>query len=146
MMIVIGGAAEALNARPHTHDLTLNNRKGFVKIALENGLVSLLAFFSSFYCSILPLNRAALVPVYSFGENDVFDQLLPNKQGTSIRHIQERLKRKLGFSMPLFVGRGIFQYDFGFLPKRRQMVSVGWPPFFFSFSAYSLSDDPTLFV
>ena len=45
MMIVIGGAAEALNARPHTHDLTLNNRKGFVKIALENGLVSLFAFF-----------------------------------------------------------------------------------------------------
>ena len=45
MMIVIGGAAEALNARPHTHDLTLNNRKGFVKIALENGLVPYLPFF-----------------------------------------------------------------------------------------------------
>jgi len=37
MMIVIGGAQEALDARPNTHDLTLNNRKGFVKIALEAG-------------------------------------------------------------------------------------------------------------
>ena len=58
----------------------------------------------------------------------MFDQLLPNKPGTGIRDIQERLKKAMGFSMPLFVGRGIFQYDFGFLPKRRQMVSVVGTP------------------
>lgn len=51
MMIVIGGAAEALNARPKTHDLTLSNRKGFVKIALECGL-DILFFFPSFLVDI----------------------------------------------------------------------------------------------
>jgi len=91
----------------------------------------LLAFSSPHLCltpSPYPHCRASLVPVYSFGENDVFDQLLPNKPGTGIRDIQERLKKAMGFSMPLFVGRGIFQYDFGFLPKRRQMVSVVGTP------------------
>jgi len=34
----------------------------------------------------------------------------------------------MGFSMPLFVGRGIFNYDFGLLPKRIQMVSVVGKP------------------
>ena len=36
-VIVVGGAAEALDARPGTYDLTLKERKGFVKIALTTG-------------------------------------------------------------------------------------------------------------
>lgn len=36
-VIVVGGAAESLEARPGSHKLTLKNRKGFVKIALQNG-------------------------------------------------------------------------------------------------------------
>ena len=35
--IVVGGADEALNARPHTADLTLDTRRGFIKLALEHG-------------------------------------------------------------------------------------------------------------
>ena len=37
--IVIGGAAESLEARPGNFKLTLKDRKGFVKLALRNGLV-----------------------------------------------------------------------------------------------------------
>ena len=37
VVIVVGGAAEALDARPGTYDLTLRDRKGFVKIALSTG-------------------------------------------------------------------------------------------------------------
>lgn len=37
--IVIGGAAESLEARPGNFKLTLKDRKGFVKLALHNGLV-----------------------------------------------------------------------------------------------------------
>jgi hypothetical protein len=48
--IVVGGAAEALDARPGANDLTLGRRLGFVRIAMENG--------------------AKLLPVFSFGEND----------------------------------------------------------------------------
>jgi len=53
---------QALDAHPGINNLTLKNRKGFVKIALQHG--------------------AALVPVYSFGENNLFLQL-PNPKGRS---------------------------------------------------------------
>ncbi|PIO65315.1 diacylglycerol acyltransferase [Teladorsagia circumcincta] len=55
VVIAIGGAEEALEARPGVHKLKLLSRKGFVKQALRNG--------------------ASLVPVYSFGENDLYHQL-----------------------------------------------------------------------
>uniref|UniRef100_A0A8R1E5Y7 Acyltransferase n=1 Tax=Caenorhabditis japonica TaxID=281687 RepID=A0A8R1E5Y7_CAEJA len=54
IVLVVGGAAEALDAHPGTHELTLKSRKGFVREALITG--------------------SDLVPVYSFGENDVFGQ------------------------------------------------------------------------
>jgi 2-acylglycerol O-acyltransferase 2 len=49
--IVVGGAAESLAAHPGTQDLTLRKRFGFIKVAIREG--------------------AQLVPVFSFGENDV---------------------------------------------------------------------------
>ncbi|KAG6840504.1 hypothetical protein C0991_006301 [Blastosporella zonata] len=49
--IVVGGAAESLSARPGTANLTLRRRLGFIKLAIQHG--------------------ADLVPVFSFGENDV---------------------------------------------------------------------------
>lgn len=49
--IVVGGAAESLTAHPGTNDLVLRKRLGFIKIAVREG--------------------ADLVPVFSFGENDV---------------------------------------------------------------------------
>ena len=51
LTIVVGGAAESLSAHPGTADLTLKRRKGFIKLAIKQG--------------------ADLVPVFSFGENDV---------------------------------------------------------------------------
>jgi 2-acylglycerol O-acyltransferase 2 len=71
--------------------------------------------------------RASLVPVLSFGENDLFDQLMPNPEGTALRTWQNRLKKALGFSLPMFAGRGIFNYDYGFLPRRKRVVTVGAP-------------------
>jgi len=54
--IVVGGAAESLSARPGTADLTLRKRLGFIKLAIQHG--------------------ADLVPVFSFGENDVSDTIM----------------------------------------------------------------------
>ncbi|KAM5320092.1 2-acylglycerol O-acyltransferase 2 [Glossophaga mutica] len=105
--IIVGGAQEALNARPGSYKLLLRNRKGFVRIALKNG--------------------AALVPVFSFGENDLFDQI-ENSPGSWLRWIQNRLQKILGISFPLFHGRGIFQYSFGFLPYRRPITTVVGKP------------------
>lgn len=50
-----GGAEEALDAHPGSHIITLNKRKGFVKTALQTG--------------------AQLVPMYCFGENELFKQV-----------------------------------------------------------------------
>ncbi|XP_060682881.1 2-acylglycerol O-acyltransferase 2 [Hemiscyllium ocellatum] len=102
-VIVIGGAPEALDARPGALTLLLKNRKGFVKLALQYG--------------------ASLVPVFSFGENEVFDQV-NNPKGSLLRKIQERLQKVMGISLPLFHARGVFQYSFGLLPYRKPIYTV----------------------
>jgi len=107
LMLVLGGAKESLDAHPGSYKLTLKDRKGFVKIGLQYG--------------------ASLVPVFSFGETDVYDQV-DNPQGSRLRKIQELLQTKMGFALPLIKGRGIFNYQFGLLPQRRAITScVGKP-------------------
>jgi 2-acylglycerol O-acyltransferase 2 len=106
-MLVLGGAKESLDARPSSeYILTLKNRKGFVKIGLVNG--------------------ASLVPVFSFGENDLYEQVA-NPRGSRIRQIQ-MIQKRLGYATPFFKGRGIFQYAVGFIPNRHAIDTyVGEP-------------------
>lgn len=65
-----------------------------------------------------------LVPAFSFGENDLFDQV-SNPKGSWLRRIQHRLQQVMGISLPLFHARGIFQYSFGLVPYRRPICTVG---------------------
>lgn len=37
VVVVVGGASEALDARPGSFTLTLKNRRGFVRIAMQHG-------------------------------------------------------------------------------------------------------------
>ncbi|XP_068926973.1 2-acylglycerol O-acyltransferase 2-like isoform X2 [Petaurus breviceps papuanus] len=104
LVITVGGAKETLDAHPGDYTLLLKNRKGFVKLALIHG--------------------AALVPIFSFGENEIFEQL-DNPQGSWLRSIQDRLQKVMGFPLPLFHGQGIFQNRFGLLPYRRSITTVG---------------------
>ncbi|KND03876.1 uncharacterized protein SPPG_01328 [Spizellomyces punctatus DAOM BR117] len=106
-MIVVGGATESLAAFPYTADLTIKKRLGFIKVALRNG--------------------ANLVPVFSFGENDIWDQV-PNPPGSMVRTIQVLFQRYMTFAPPLFFGRGIFQYNVGIMPYRRPVISVVGKP------------------
>jgi 2-acylglycerol O-acyltransferase 2 len=84
-MIVPGGAAEALDARPGKHDLTLQRRRGFFRIALQHG--------------------ASLVPIYSFGENDLYEQA-QNSDGSVVRKLQNILLKVTGVATPFFSGAG----------------------------------------
>ncbi|XP_015683121.1 2-acylglycerol O-acyltransferase 2-A-like [Protobothrops mucrosquamatus] len=104
VIIAVGGAQEALDARPGAYNLLLENRKGFVRLAIENG--------------------TPLVPVFSFGENELYDQV-ENPKGSWLRWTQERLQKIMGVSLPLFHARGIFQYSFGFIPYRKPIFTVG---------------------
>ncbi|KAE8231640.1 hypothetical protein CF326_g3342 [Tilletia indica] len=99
--IVVGGATESLKAHPGTADLTLRKRLGFIKIAMRNG--------------------ADLVPVFSFGENDIFSQLAA---GDRVHALQKKFQTNFGFTLPLFHGRGIFNYTIGLMPYRHPIVSV----------------------
>lgn len=76
--IVIGGAGEALQARPGTNDLILEKQLGFVKMAMREG--------------------ADLVPVFSFGENDIFEQA-GNEVGTILFSLQKRCQAIFGFTL-----------------------------------------------
>lgn len=67
---------------------------------------------------------ASLVPVFAFGENDLFNQV-KNPRGSWLRDIQQKIQKKVAFAPVLFFGRGIFQYTFGFLPHRRPVNVVG---------------------
>uniref|UniRef100_A0A7E5A1P0 Acyltransferase n=1 Tax=Panagrellus redivivus TaxID=6233 RepID=A0A7E5A1P0_PANRE len=105
--IILGGAEEALDCRPDSHILRLSMRKGFVRLALENG--------------------AHLVPMFNFGENKTYRQV-ENNHGTKLRTFQTKFKEYFGFSPPLFMGRGIFNYSFGLLPFRTNITSVVGAP------------------
>ncbi|KIW51200.1 hypothetical protein, variant [Exophiala xenobiotica] len=105
--IVIGGARESLDAKPHSLRLVLKSRKGFVKLAIRTG--------------------ADLVPVLAFGENELYEQV-DSVEHPWIHNLQMVVKRGLGFTVPLFHARGIFNYDVGLLPYRRSVnVVVGRP-------------------
>ncbi|XP_044524859.1 2-acylglycerol O-acyltransferase 2 [Gracilinanus agilis] len=70
---------------------------------------------------------ASLLPIFSFGENELFDQM-DNPSGSWLRWIQEKLQKVMGISLPVFHGRGIFQYSFGLLPYRRQITTIVGKP------------------
>lgn len=102
-MLVVGGAQEALYARPGNYKLVLNKRKGFVRIALTTG--------------------ASLVPVVSFGEVDIFDQP-SNEPGSKLRAYQDFVKKWTGVAPAMFHGRGFSEKSFGLLPHRRPITTV----------------------
>lgn len=106
VLLVVGGAEESLLSSPHTNALTLTKRKGFVKLALEAG--------------------APLVPVYAFGETNVYDNLAAGKP--KLQRFLLKMQKTVGFALPLIHGRGYFNYHFGILPHRRPIVVVVGQP------------------
>lgn len=145
VVIVVGGARESLLAKPGKNSIVLNRRKGFIKLALES----------------LDQNGLCLVPVYGFGENDIynvfftneskaiapnlsddneddeeleFSESLLNFRATTqkikklVYQFQIFLKNNLGWTLPIVISRGIFNYDFGILPYRKPINVVFGKP------------------
>ncbi|KAG5502898.1 hypothetical protein JKF63_04669 [Porcisia hertigi] len=107
IMLVVGGAEEALMAKPNRNDLLLFKRKGFIKIALQEG--------------------TPLVPVYGFGENNVYGVMdLTNEPW--IQCLLRLCKQCVGFVVPLIRGRGFFHFNYGPLPHRSPIVVVVGEP------------------
>ncbi|CAG9559595.1 unnamed protein product [Danaus chrysippus] len=105
--LIVGGAAEALDSHPGEYKVILSRRKGFIRIAMKSG--------------------APLVPVFSFGETDVF-RPLDNPQDSLLRKFQEKVRQLTGISPMFPIGRGVFQYSFGVLPLRSPITTVVGKP------------------
>ncbi|OAD56202.1 2-acylglycerol O-acyltransferase 1 [Eufriesea mexicana] len=106
-VLIVGGASESLECKPGTYRILVKRRKGFVKIALKHG--------------------APLVPVFSFGETDVYDQLY-RSEGSLLKRTQHYIRKKIGIAPVILRGRGFFQYSFGIIAQRRPItVVVGSP-------------------
>uniref|UniRef100_A0A1I7VSG0 diacylglycerol O-acyltransferase n=1 Tax=Loa loa TaxID=7209 RepID=A0A1I7VSG0_LOALO len=106
VILIVGGAEEALDAHPGSHILTLSKRKGFIKIAIETG--------------------AQLVPMYCFGENDLFEQV-SNSEGSYLRCFQSKLKKIMKCSLPICYGCGLFR-NFGPLPYSKPVDTIVGTP------------------
>ena len=139
--IVVGGARESLDAQPHSLRLVLKRRKGFVKLAIRTGadLVPVLAFGgthppsgSSLFSQnsnfeIFPTVRDPIANFINYLENELYDQVQP-EQHPLIHKTQLVVKKVLGFTVPLFHARGVFNYDVGMMPYRRPLnIVVGRP-------------------
>lgn len=98
--INIGGAREAIIEQTDKEvSLVLKERLGFVKLALQT--------------------KTPLVPVYTFGEHDMYRCV---QYSGRLKTIMLKLQRICGFSLPLFVG------VLGLCPfPRRVEVVVGAP-------------------
>ncbi|XP_006045248.4 2-acylglycerol O-acyltransferase 2 [Bubalus bubalis] len=103
--ITVGGIREALKTRPGANKLVLQNRKGFIRLALMHG--------------------AVLVPIFSFGDNELYAKTSP---GFWWKWFRDQLYKKIGLAIPFFYGRGVFQYSFGFMPYRRPITTVVGKP------------------
>jgi len=79
LMLVPGGATEALYCYPGKHVAYLKSRKGFIKLALETG--------------------AWLVPVYSFGEVELYGQM--SASFPLIKKLQKKFQAVFGLSLPI---------------------------------------------
>ena len=98
--IVVGGAAEAMNSRPDTNDLTLSTRIGFVQCAIECG--------------------ADIIPVFTFGENDLYKPIIPNPPGSVLNKLQTWFKSQFSFVIPFIRGGPLM----GALPRRKPLHTV----------------------
>ncbi|KAF5307258.1 hypothetical protein FQR65_LT06974 [Abscondita terminalis] len=105
--ISIGGSQEALYCKPGEHKIILKNKKGFVKMAIMNG--------------------SPIVPVYCFGETDVFETIQFRKFSV-LETIQSWLLKTTGIAFLIFKGRRVFGIPIPLIPDRKPLnVIVGKP-------------------
>lgn len=98
IVLIPGGAVEALHCKPKTMRLIIRKRKGFIRLAMET--------------------KAAVVPCIGFGENDIFDTICVGDEHSGAESssdgldalnvrslffkLQTTLYKVFSFSMPLW--------------------------------------------
>lgn len=106
VVLIGGGAREAYYTFPNTYRCAIAKRRGFIRIALETG--------------------ASLVPAISFGENNIY-KATEMKPGF-VRRLMERIPHRPNVTPAILNGRGILQYNFGWIPIRHPITTVVGSP------------------
>jgi hypothetical protein len=99
-VLVPGGAEESMNCTEPK--LTLGKRKGFIRVAMTTG--------------------AQLVPVFTFGETDLYSPVL---NYPFIMRMLMKFERATGVGTPLVVGEHFINF---FVPKRKRLRTVFGKP------------------
>ncbi|KAK1132265.1 hypothetical protein K0M31_016386 [Melipona bicolor] len=106
-VLMPGGAAEIIESKPGTYRILIKRRKGFVRLSLKNGV--------------------SMVPVCSFGETNVYNQIT-FPEGSFMKKVMNFIRKILGLPPFFLIGRGLSQNYFGFIPRRTPItVVVGSP-------------------
>ncbi|GMR45091.1 hypothetical protein PMAYCL1PPCAC_15286, partial [Pristionchus mayeri] len=102
--VVAGGLNEALMSAPGKYHLKMKDRKGFIKMAINEG--------------------ADLVPMFHFGENETYKPvtgICPKR----LRNMQAHVMKDVGFCMPSLMGRSLIGLPWGGLvPLQTRLVTV----------------------
>jgi len=107
VVLAIGGLEEAIYQSPGSHAIVLSNRFGFVKKAIMHG--------------------AHLVPVYAFGESELFLRRLA-PEASFWRWIQDGVRMSVAAAAPKIKGRKMFNFALSLWPKREPIrIVVGRP-------------------
>ncbi|KYB29140.1 2-acylglycerol O-acyltransferase 1-like Protein [Tribolium castaneum] len=117
VLLFPGGALECFynQNQPQRFRCVVKQRKGFVKAAFVSG--------------------AALVPVLTFGENDLLAV-----RGSFWKHISFITKKFPTLASGLFYGRGVFQDNFGWVPRDIPLMTVVGTPIKVSKTEYPTSE------
>ncbi|KAF8821643.1 dgat2l1-prov protein [Cardiosporidium cionae] len=102
VVVVVGGAREAHHAN-NCAKIILSKRTGFFKLGLQTG--------------------ADLVPVFCFGESMLYRIERP-KSMFLLDAVSVFTKKRFGFVIPCFFGRGFFQSRFGWLTHKTPLNLV----------------------
>ncbi|KAK7573548.1 hypothetical protein V9T40_010739 [Parthenolecanium corni] len=106
VMIFPGGNKEYHLSHPGNVYTIVKNRKGFIRLALESG--------------------SSLVPVFSFGEQNIFDTL--EFKSPVLIGLNKLFYKCTRGSLTYVWGRGCFQDNYGILPHRRPITTVVGKP------------------
>mmetsp|Transcript_21951 Transcript_21951/g.61046 ORF Transcript_21951/g.61046 Transcript_21951/m.61046 type:complete len:379 (-) Transcript_21951:66-1202(-) len=116
LLLVPGGAAEALYAQPRRFRLNLRKRKGFIKLAMETG--------------------SPVVPVLGFGENNSFSVHVPTDESFLAR-LLDWMYRALTFAVPVLMSP---------FPQRNPIHVVVGKPVKFEDAKMSVDEAHALYV
>ncbi|XP_004694486.1 PREDICTED: acyl-CoA wax alcohol acyltransferase 2 [Condylura cristata] len=107
LVVVAGGLAECKYSLPASTTLYLKNRKGFIRKALQHGV--------------------SLVPAYSFGETELYDQHIFTPGGF-INSFQKWFQSWIHIYPCAFYGRGFTENSWGLLPYAKPVTIVVGKP------------------